>query len=226
MAPSTLAAMSGLRKGSLVCLIGLIGLAVPAARAVAGLDAGDLTHARAIRAETTVRYARIHAPRLAVTESSSTAVIESFILMSADLMEQRILPADNGVYYAICPRGATCPYPTRRFVRPESDFLPRRIALEVAVRTFLETSADLVAVSLPTRRFVLFVVQRDDLARAVDLAALGRALRGDPASAPGASLQGTVDRITGPRLFVGLGLIPTGSGRESWLGLACQPPSP
>ena len=218
--------MNGSRKGSLVCLIGLIGLAMLTAPAVAGVDPGDLTHARAIRSEMTVRYARIRGPRLAVTESSSTGVVESFTLMSPDLLEERILPADNGIYYAICPRGATCPYPARRFQRPEADFLPRRIALELAVRTFLETSADLVAVSLPTRRFVLFIVQRDDLVRTIDLAALARALKVDPARAPTASLQGTVDRITRPRMFVGVDLMPTPSGRESWLGVACWPSSP
>ena len=216
--------MKGSRTGSLVCLVGVIGLAVVAGRAAAGLDAGDLTHARAIRAETTARYARIRAPRLAVTEASRTGVLESFTLMSADLMEERVLPADKGIYYAICPRGATCPYPARRFVRPESDFLPRRIALELALRTFLETSADLVAVSLPTRRFVLFVVQRDDLAQDVDLAALARALKGDPNRAPAASLQETVDRLTRPRLFVGVDLIPTPGGGESWLGVAAWGP--
>lgn len=112
-------------------------------------------------------------------------------------MEERIVPADNGIYYAICPRGARCPYPARRFARPAADFLPRRLALELALRTFLETSADMVAVSLPTPRFVLFIVERDELARDVDMAALAKVLSGDPARRLVASVRGTVDRISG-----------------------------
>jgi hypothetical protein len=181
----------------------------------------DLAHAERIRSETTARYARPRRGRsLVVTESSSTGVVESFWLLSADLSEERIVPADNGVYYAICPRGATCPYPARGFARPAADFLPRRLALELAVRTFLETSADVVAVSLPTPRFVLLIVQRDELARDVDLAAVAKALGGDPARAPTASLQELVDRITRPSVFAALGLMPTPTGREAWMGVA------
>lgn len=181
----------------------------------------DLAQAQRIRSETTARYARSHSGRrLAVTESSSTGVVESFRLLSADLLEERIVPADSGIYYAICPRGATCPYPGRRFARPAADFLLRRLALELALRTFLETSASVVAVSLPTPRFVLFIVQRDDLAQDVDMAALASALGGDPAGAPLASLQEAVDRVTRPRVFVALGLVPTPTGRDAWMGVA------
>lgn len=227
--------MNASTKRSLGGLIGLmvlsavLSIAHPAPAATnpdstraAPIASRDLAHAAKIRSETTARYAR---PRgggrsLVVTESSSTDVVESFWLLSADLSEERIVPADNGVYYAICPRGATCPYPARGFARPAADFLPRRLALELAVRTFLETSADVVAVSLPTPRFVVLIVQRDDLARDVDLAALAKALGGDPARAPSASLQELVDRVTRPRVFVALGLMPTPTGRDAWMGVA------
>jgi hypothetical protein len=121
------------------------------------------------------------------------------------------------------PRGARCPYPARRFARPAADFLPRRLALELALRTFLETSATVVAVSLPTPRFILFVVERDELAGEVDMATLAEALSGDPARRLAASLRGTVDRITRARVFVALGLMPTPNGRDSWMGVARWP---
>ena len=119
--------MNAWTKRSLAGLIGLILLpavvsvanaAQPAPRAdstkAAPIASRDLAHAQTIRSETTARYARPHGPQLAVTESSSTGVVESFWLLSADLVEELIVPADNGVYYAICPRGATCLRPVRR----------------------------------------------------------------------------------------------------------------
>jgi hypothetical protein len=183
----------------------------------------DLAAAHKIRLETTTRYARTPGRKLAVTESSSTGVVESFTLLSGPMLEPRIVPADNGIYYALCPRGARCPYPGPRFARPAADFLPRRQALELAVRTFLETSATVVAVSLPTSRFILFVVERDELMRQVDMAALGRQLTASPALALAADLHETVDQITRPRLFVSLGLEPTPNGSDSWTGVARWP---
>src|SRR6266508_3972739 len=125
-----------------------------------------LAHAREIRAEIDVRYRRPHGPRLAVTEASSTGVVDSFTLFGSPLEEPRVVPAENGIYYAICPVRATCPYPGRA-ARPATAFLPRRLALELALRTFLETSATVVVVSLPTARFVL-LVERDELLADVD----------------------------------------------------------
>jgi hypothetical protein len=150
---------------------------------------------------------------LAVTEATTTGVIESFTLVTPDLLDARVVAADNGLYFALCPPAADCPYPARRLARPAADLLPRRLALELALRAFLETSATVVAVSLPTPRFVLFVVERDELAREVDMPALAAALAGRPAGATGASLAETVDRVTRPRVFVVVGLEPTPSGR-------------
>ena len=135
--------------------------------------------------------------------------------MTLDLLETRFLPADNGIYYAICPVRATCPYPARRFARAAAELVPRRLALELALRTFLETSADVVAVSLPTPRFILFVVEREELAREVDLSILAKALDRDPSRALSSSLEVIVDRLTRPRVYVTLGLEPTPSGRET-----------
>jgi hypothetical protein len=117
----------------------------------------------------------------------------------------RTVSAGNGIWFAVCPARATCPYPGRRFARPAADFLARRLALELVARTFSETSADLVAVSLPTRQFTMLVVERSDLP---DLAPLARALRGKPS----ASQLGVVDRLTRARVYVGIGLEPTPVG--------------
>ena len=189
--------------------------AVTAASAVAGsnsLDPRALTQARKIKADITARYAR--GPKLTVTEASPTGVIESFLLLSADFLELRVVSADNGIHYAICPVRATCPYPGPRAARPPSAFIPRRQALELALRTFLETSATVVSVSLPTPEYVFFLLERDEL-RGVDMAALAKALAGNPARSPASLLRRTVDEITRPRLFVPLGLEPTPGGRES-----------
>jgi hypothetical protein len=73
------------------------------------------------------------------------------------------------------------------------------------VRTFLETSVDLVAVALPTRQFTMLVVERGEL---TDLPSLARALRGKPST----SQLGLVDRLTRPRVFIGIGLEATPAG--------------
>jgi hypothetical protein len=124
------------------------------------------------------------------------------------------VPADNGIHYAICPVRATCPYPGPRAARPANAFVPRRQALELALRTFLETSATVVSVSLPTPEYVFFLVERDEL-REVDMAGLAKALAGNPARSPASTLRRTVDEITRPRLFVPLGLEPTPGGRQA-----------
>jgi hypothetical protein len=170
----------------------------------------SLRQAQMIRAELDVRYRTPRRGGLAVTEASSTGVVESFTLVTPDLLDARVLPAENGIYYAVCPARASCPYPARRHARPAADLDVRRLALELAVRTFLETSVDLVAVSLPTPRFMVFIVERNE----VDLEAVAKTL----ASGPSQSVRATVDRVTHPRIFVAVGLEPTSSGRDTWLG--------
>jgi hypothetical protein len=196
-------------------------LALPAkgSSASSALEPRTLARAQAIRAQVNARYRAVPGRALAVTEASSTGVVESFTLLTPDLLETRVLAADNGIYYAICPLRAVCPYPATRLARPAADRLPRRLALELALRTFLETSADLVAVSLPTPRFIVFIVERAELAREVNVPALADALDGDPSRALSVSLEGIVDRVTRPRTFLSFGLEPTPSGRDSWVGL-------
>ena len=100
-------------------------LPAPVSADLSPAEPGALAHAREIRAEVDARYRRPHGPKLAVTEASTTGVIDSFTLFGNALEEPRVVPADNGIYYAICPVGATCPYPGRS-ARPATAFLPRR----------------------------------------------------------------------------------------------------
>ena len=183
-------------------------------------EPGTLLRARAIRVQTDARYRRVAG--LAVTEASSTSVIESFTLATSDLLGARTVPAANGIWFAVCPVGATCPYPAHRQARSPADIAPRRIALELAVRTFLETSADVVAVSLPTQRFTAFVVEREELLHEVDFVGLARGLRSTSHTVT-VRVNAIVDRITKPRVFACLGLDITAGGRATWLGVPLWP---
>lgn len=205
--------------GAILAVGAAAAIPAEASSTASALHPRALARAQAIRGQMGARYRLLPGRKLRVTEVTSTGVIESFTLLTPDLLETRVLAADNGIYYAICPARATCPYPARRFARPAADPVPRRLALELALRTFLETSVDVVAVSLPTPRSILFVVERTELAREVDLQTLAKALDGDPSRALSASLEGVVDRVTRPRLFLFLGIEPTRSGRDSWTGL-------
>jgi hypothetical protein len=210
--------------GALLAVGAVAALPAQASSTASALKPRSLVRAQTIRADVNARYRVLPGRRgLAVTEATSTDVVESFTLLTPDLLGARFLPADNGIYYAICPVRATCPYPARRSARSAADLGPRRLALELALRSFLETSADVVAVSLPTPRFIAFIVEREELAREIDLPTLEKALGGDPSRALSVSLEGVVDRVTRPRVFLALGLEPTPSGRASWSGLPRWP---
>jgi hypothetical protein len=198
-------------------------LSARASTTASALEPKSLVRAQTIRAQVDARYRGLRGRGLTVTEATSTGVVESFALLTSDLLETRLVPADDGIWYAICPVQATCPYPTRRFSRPAADLLPRRLAVELAARTFIETSADVVAVSLPTPRFIAFIVQREELARVVDLPGLAKALNGDPARTLSTSLQAAIDRVTRTRVFVFVGLGPAPNGRDSWAGIPRWP---
>jgi hypothetical protein len=84
------------------------------------------------------------------------------------------------------------------------------------VRTFLETDADLVLVSLPTPRFVLLVFER----AYVDASSISEATaNGRPASA---ELRNVVDSITLPLLFEPFALERCANGRDTLLALSIQ----
>lgn len=206
--------------GTIIASLALVLVVGAASNARASSAASELTpqslrHAQTIREELDARYRGPRRGGLAVTEASSTGVVESFTLVTSDLLGTRVVPAENGIYYAVCPAGAKCPYPARRLARPAADLDARRLALELAVRTFLETSVDVVAVSLPTLRFMVFIVERDE----VDVEPVARAL----ASGSAQSVRATVNRVTRPRIFVAAGLEPTPSGGDTWLGLPRWP---
>ena len=89
-----------------------------ATSSVSAIEPASLARAQTIRASIDARYRALGGSALAVTEATSTRVVESFALMTPDLVERRFIPAANGIWYAICPVGATCPYPAHRSARP------------------------------------------------------------------------------------------------------------
>jgi hypothetical protein len=190
---------------ALLTVVACVGSASSASGA-RSTSTASLARAATIRAEVDARY-----PGLRVTEASSTAVIDSVTLFTAEA-DPRVVPAENGIYFAVCPIRATCPYPGRA-ARPSSAFAPRRLALELAVRTFLETEADLVLVSLPTPRFVLLVFERAEL----DSRAISEDIANNPQRQASPRLLSLVDSTTLPRLFGPFALEPCPNGRDTLL---------
>ncbi len=184
--------------------------AVPAhtSATASALEPEALTRARVIRAEVNARYRLVPGRRkLAVTEATTTGVVQSLTLVTDWLELPRVVPADNGIYFAICSARAKCPYPARSAAWPAVAFLPRRQALELALRTFLETSVSLVVVALPTAEPVWVVFERDDLLANINAPAVIDQLAG-PAAAINTPLWELVGRLTRPRLFRPLPILP------------------
>jgi hypothetical protein len=183
--------------------------AIPAhsSSSASALEAEALTRARIIRAEVTARYRQVPGRKLVVTEATPTGVVESITLVTDWLEPARLVPAGNGIYFAICSARATCPYPARSAAWPLAALMPRRQALELAVRALLETSVDLVVVALPTARPSWVVVERDDLCASIDLPQVLDRLTQDPAVSD-SSLMELLDRLTRPRLFLPLPILP------------------
>jgi hypothetical protein len=155
-------------------------------------DSETLTRAQVIGAEVDARYRK-----LAVTEVTTTGVVESLTLVEGGLEPLRVVPAANGIYFALCAARARCPYPVRSAVWRMGAALPRRVAVELALRTFLETSATLVVVALPTAEPVWLLFERDDFLRAAS------------ASQPLDRFDDPlVDLLTRPRLYLPLPILP------------------
>jgi hypothetical protein len=184
-------------------------LAVPAhsSTTASALAPEALTRARVIRAEINARYRLMPGRKLVVTEATSTGVVQSFTLVTDWLEPPRIVPADNGIYFAICSARAKCPYPRRSAAWPAVAFLPRRQALELALRTFLETSVSLVSVALPTAKPVWVVFERDDLLANIDAPVLRDQFANPPAAAD-TEFRELIGRLTRPRLFLPLPILP------------------
>jgi len=166
-----------------------------------------LTRARVIRAEVNARYRLMPGRKLVVTEATSTRVVQSFTLVTDWLEPPRVVPADNGIYFAICSARAKCPYPRRSAAWPADAFLPRHEALELALRTFMETSVSLVIVALPTAKPVWVVFERDDLLANIDAPALLARFANPPAAADTAFRE-LIGQLTRPRLFLPLPILP------------------
>jgi hypothetical protein len=171
------------------------------------LAPGALSHARSIRAEVNARYLRVPRRRLVVTEATTMGVVDSLTLLDPSQPQPlRVVPADNGIYFAICSTRARCPYPGRS-AWPAAAFMPRREALELALRAFLETNVDLIVVALPTAEPVWVVFERGDVLANIDTGAAPGQLASNPAVAD-QPLRQLVDRLTRPRLFVPLPVLP------------------
>jgi len=198
-------------------LLALAIVAAPASVAVfpasvsatsSALAPGALSHARSIRAEVNARYRGMPRRKLVVTDATTTGVVDSLTLVDPSRPQPlRVVPADNGIYFAICSAGARCPYPARS-AWPAVAFMPRREALELALRTFLETTVSVVVVALPTAEPVWLVFERDDLLANIDAAAARDQVASNPAVLDEPVRQ-LVDRLTRPRLFVPLPVLPS-----------------
>jgi hypothetical protein len=182
-------------------------LPAPASATQSGLAPEALTRVGIIRAEVNARYRLVPGRKLVVTEATTTGVVETVTLVTDWLELPRVVPADNGIYFAICSARAKCPYPARSAARPAVAFLPRRQALELALRAFRKTSVSLVVVALPTAEPVWVVFERNDLLASIDAAAVLDQLARPPAVID-MLLRELVDRLTRPRLFAPLPIFP------------------
>jgi hypothetical protein len=209
---------------AVVTLVGAAAASNVVAPAIASrLEPQTLAQARVIRAEVNARYRLAPGRKLAVTEGSTTGVVESLTLVSDLFKAPWVVPADNGIYFALCPARAECPYPARSVSWPALAFLPRRQALELAIRTFLETSANLVLVALPTPKPVWLVFERDDLFAHIDAQALRGRLAGRPALLD-AGLRQLIDELTRPRLFIPLAIVAVGPRHETFEAISLFAP--
>jgi hypothetical protein len=220
--------------------VGTITSSAAGAPPIAQTSQATLSQARGIRDDLNARIGLVPGAGLSVTEATSTDVVDSFTLLSEDLLDARFVSTAGGVWYELCQDGTTCPYPAPRLSRPAGDRLARRIALELVLRTFLASDAPVVGVSLPTPHFVAVIIEQDELAARVDMPALARALRAepllDPAVAalaktasegqrlePPSSLQRTIGELTRPRTYLFLDFEPGPYGPMSWAGIPCWP---
>ena len=186
-----------------------------------------LERAETIRADAHARLHLLPGAQLRLAAPTTMDEIESFMLLSEDLLGQHFVAAANGVWYSICARRGPCVAPARRLTRPAADHVARRLALELAVRTFLETDASVVAVSLPTPRVVVVVLVREELARGADLDSLASMLRRQPVHvAPSAGLRDLVDTLTRPRTYLYVGLESGPNGGPAWGGMPRWPRLP
>jgi hypothetical protein len=184
--------------------------------------APTLDRARKVARDVERRYRLPGGRRLAVAEVATTLPVASLELMTSAAGPSRSVATDNGIYFALCGRGARrhCAFPAANSGRAAA-FLARRQGLELALRTFRETPATLVVVSLPqsATRAVLLVFERDTAPRG-DWRELLRSLeRARPGTGTPALLS-EVDRVTRARLFAPHGLTSLSETQESLVAVA------
>lgn len=199
--------LRGMALAATVAAVAAGASATTARSGAAALEPQTLVRARLIGDQVTARYRRVPGRRLVVSETTSTGVVDSFTLVDDWVEPPRVVPATNGIYYAICPARAVCPYPARSASWGRAALLPRRQAVELALRTFLETSADLVVVSLPSAEPTWLVFERTDVLASVDARSAQARLTSDAAGTDAPSTE-LVRALTGERVFVPLPLLP------------------
>jgi len=172
-----------------------------------------LERARRIAREVETRQ-RPAGPRIDVTDVSLTLVVASVELGASGAQPGRTIPADRGVHFAVCPAGTVSCATAERRNTPRAVPAAGRIGLELALRTFLETSASLVVVSLPRaeRRPTALVFERSFL-RGIDADALLRQLGED------ATAGDRLDRVARRHLVALAGLASYSQTRDSLLAV-------
>jgi hypothetical protein len=176
--------------------------------------APTLQRARGIAREVETRHRPAARTRFDVTDVSLTLVVASVELGASGSQPARSIPADNGVHFTVCPAGtAMCAGPGRGVSRRASS-AAGRVGLELALRTFLETPATLVVVSLPRAkgRPTALVFERSFL-RGIDAQALLRQLGED------ATAGDRLDRVARAHVVALTGLASYSHTRDSLLAL-------
>ena len=172
--------------------------------------AGTLEESLRIAREVENRL-RARGTDLRVSEVTSTRVVATLEVAPSSTRSARSVPADNGVYFSICRRVPCAVH--RQRISARVALLARRAALELALRTLKETSADLVVVALPKRGVatVWLVLARSE----VDVGdAAGRELRA--LQSRGRVGAGALsDRVAREHLYVVAGLVPYSRTRDS-----------
>src|SRR5262245_13524069 len=201
-----------------VAAAALTAIPASASKSQPALQPQALVRAKAIRTNVNARYRRLPGRKLAVTEVTSMGIVDSVSLF-VDLLETpKVVPAENGIYFALCTVGARCPHPPRSAAWPATAFRPRRQAVELAVRAFEQTAVSLVVVALPTWSPTWVVFERDDLSKEIG-APLRAQLAADPRFAD-AGLRAAVDGLTLARTFVPLGIEEVAPGHETFLAMS------
>ena len=134
-------------------------ISAAASASAPALEPRALLQAKAIQVQVNARYRRLAGRKLRVTEATSFGAIKSISIIEDVFEPARVVPADNGIYFQIRSLQTRRPHRERSAAWTDDAFRPRRLAVELAARTFARTTASLAVVSLPTR-FTWVVFER------------------------------------------------------------------